>query len=272
MSFNIDGFFSPDMEQFRAAVTSQGPAKVWFDCAHELSRFALAMVAGLDMPPLADIQHFTLAALFIRAHQSTQAALILAERGMIGDARTVLRSASEGVIAMYGLAADPGFIDQVVYDYQLNQQKLARVVLDEPAFRKSYSPAEIAQMEATCREVAALRANIDETKRRKAIIWDQIAAKHCPDLYTLIYRPLSMDGTHTNMDAINRHVQTDKSGRVVGLKGGPDAEGIQEVLKFATLVLLWALVAMSRAFPKEVREDCIQGFFERFNALPGSAA
>ena len=270
MSFDTDGFFSTDMEKFRAAVTSQQPTKAWFDYAHDLNRFALAMVGDLAMPSLADKQRFTLAALFIRTHQSAQAALILAERGMIGDARNVVRSASEGVIAMYGLVADAGFIDALTNDYRMNQGTLARIVLDEPDFRKSYSSTEIAQMEATCREVKALQNSTGKTKQQLIIKWDQIARGHCPDVYNLLYRPLSIDGTHTNMDAINRHVQTDPTGRVVGLKGGPDAEGIQEALKFATLVLLHAIEAMSRAFPQEGLEDRLRGFLVRFRALPGS--
>jgi hypothetical protein len=230
------------------------------------------MIGDHGTPPLADNQRFTLAALFIRAHQSSQAALILAERGMIGDARAVLRSAVEGVIAMYGLAATPTFIDRLRDDYRLNQQKLARVVLDEPSFRELYASAEIAQMEAINREVAELRANSDKDKRPRGIIWDQVAAMHCPDLYKLLYRPLSIDGTHTNLDAINRHVQVDPGGRVTGLKGGPDAEGIVEVLKAATLIVLWAADPISRAFPMDGIDDRIQAYLRRFRELPGSEA
>jgi hypothetical protein len=95
---------------------------------------------------------------------------------------------------------------------------------------------------------------------------------HCPDLYKLLYRPLSIDGTHTNLDAINRHVQVDPGGRVTGLKGGPDAEGIVEVLKAATLIVLWAADPISRAFPMDGIDDRIQAYLRRFRELPGSEA
>ena len=270
MSFDTDGFFSPDMDPFRVAVTSQVPTKAWFDYAHDLNRFALAMVGGLDMPSSDDRQRFTLAALFIRTHQSAQAALILAERGMIGDARNVVRSAAEGVIAMYGLAADHGFIDSLIADYKMSQATLAGIVLDQPDFRSSYAPVEMAQMEETRREAKALQESTGKKKQQLIIKWDQVARQHCPHVYNLLYRPLSMDGTHTNIDAINRHVQTNPSGRVIGLKGGPDAEGIPETLKFATLVLLHAIEPMSRAFPHEGFEDRIGQFLKRFRELPGS--
>jgi hypothetical protein len=49
--------------------------------------------------PRHDDQRITIVALFVRAHQSFQAALLLAERGMLSDARVVLRSAVEDAIA-----------------------------------------------------------------------------------------------------------------------------------------------------------------------------
>jgi hypothetical protein len=159
MSFETEGFFSADMAQFRAAVNNQEPTKAWFDFARDLSRFVLEMIRGQKTPPVSDTQRFPLAALAIRAHQSFQAAVMLAENGMIGDARAGLRSATEGVIAMFGLAADPAFADRLDDDYRLNQRKSANVVLAEPTFAARYPAAELAQMRATVREVDAIRAD-----------------------------------------------------------------------------------------------------------------
>jgi hypothetical protein len=268
MTLDTHGFFSPDMNQFRIAVKSQEPTKAWFDYAHDFNTFALDLIRDQKTPPFSDTQRFTLAALFIRAHQSFQAAMMLAENGMIGDARAVLRTAVEGVIAMYGLAADPAFTDRLADDYRLNQRKLANVVLNEPAFTAFCRPQEIAQMQATVREVDALKA----ARGLNAIIWDQISAKHCSDLYPLLYRPLSMDGTHTNLDAIQRHMEVDGSGRIVGLKGGPDAGGVVEVMKFACLTVLWAVEPISRAFPCDGTQCRIQDYLRRFRDLPGGEA
>jgi len=268
MSFESKGFFSPDMTQFRAAITTQEPTKSWFDFARDLNGFALELIGSQGEPPFSDTQRFTLAALVLRAHQSLQAAMMLAENGMIGDARAVLRTASEGVIAMYGLAADPTFTKRIADDGRLNQRRLANVVLTEPAFAAFYYPEQLRQMRATVREVDALKAGPGLT----GIIWEQVAAKCCPDLYNLLYRPLSADGTHTNPDTIQRHMRVDAAGRIVGLKGGPDAGGVLEVMKFTCLMILWAIDPISRAFPMDGADDRIQDFLRRFRDLPGSAA
>ena len=270
LSFETLGFTSPDMNEFVAAVTTQEPTKAWFAFAHDLNRFAFEIIRDHPTPPPSDTQRFTLAALFLRAHQSAQAAAILAERGMIGDARTVLRTAVEGVIAMFALAASAEFIEQLTDDTVLNRAKLAGIVLDESIFTASYGKLEVAQMKATVAEAKALLDQRGKKSGWRPIIWEQIAAKQCPKLYTLLYRPLSSDGTHTNLDAVNRHVTTDGQGNVIGLKGGPDASGIAEVLKYATLMLLWAIDPISRAFPSDGLDDRIQGYTRRFQELSGS--
>jgi hypothetical protein len=70
--------------------------------------------------------------LFVRAHQSFQAAILLIERGLIGDARTVLRSGVEGAIAICAIAADPSFVDQLIEAHHANQRKVARLLLETP--------------------------------------------------------------------------------------------------------------------------------------------
>ena len=81
-----------------------------------------------------------------------------------------------------------------------------------------------------------------------------------------------MDGTHTNLDAIQRHMEVDGSGRIVGLKDRPDAGGIVEIMKFARPTILWAVEPISRAFPGDGTECRIQDYLRRFRHLPGSAA
>ena len=89
MSFETDGFLSPEIERFRLYVRGHDPSKKWFELADDLNRLTLELLQK-HQTPLDDRQRFTFSGLFVRAHQSFQAALILIERGMIGDARAVL--------------------------------------------------------------------------------------------------------------------------------------------------------------------------------------
>jgi hypothetical protein len=121
---------------------------------------------------------------------------------MLTDARVVLRSAVEGAIALNALANDATFDVQIIQAHRYNQRKTARIVLNTPEYRSGQTATQIAQMEATIKEVTDEEA---ATGRKFGDVnWATVAAKHCPDLYNLLYRPLSNDGTHTNVNAIHR--------------------------------------------------------------------
>jgi hypothetical protein len=204
--------------------------------------------------------------LFVRTHQSFQAAVILAESGMIGDAHTVLRSAVEGAIALHALADNPDFVDRLIAAHHINQQKLARIALGNAAYRATYSQEQIAQMEALVAEVDAMRA---ESKEQVSdIVWADVARRHCPDLYDLLYRLLSWDGTHTNVNSINRHVITDANMQITGLKMGPDTNGLVETLSASCLTFLWAAGPFARAFGRDDISVRISSQLRRFNELP----
>src|SRR5438105_7743709 len=133
MSFEIDGFFSPDLDQFREAVRSAVPTKAWFDYALDLNRIGFDLLRNATTAP-SDNAAFMIHGLFVRTHQSFQSALILLERGLVGDARTVLRSGVEGTIALYALRADPAFVEKLVEAHHYNQRKAARILLDNSAY------------------------------------------------------------------------------------------------------------------------------------------
>jgi hypothetical protein len=265
MSFDAQGFLSPAIASFRTPVRQVAVYKQWFDFAEELNRLGLDMLRDHEVPR-DDNQRVTIAALFVRAHQSFQAALVLAEMGMLADARVVLRSAVEGAIALNAVANDPGFIEQLTDAHRVNQRKTARLILNNPDYRSSCSSEEIAQMEATVQEVDAIEAATN--KKLRDITWADVAVKNCKDLYELLYRLLSSDGTHTNINSIHRFLTFDPAGQLTGVKVGPDTSDMVTVLKAACLMFLWAADPFARAFNQDNIRDRIKADIQRFAELP----
>jgi hypothetical protein len=235
MSFDTLGFRSPVMEQFRSTLRAVPAFKAWLDFGDDLNRLGLQMLDGLDAP-LDDNQRLTIAALFVRAHKSLQAAVILAETGLVGDARAVLRSAVEGAIAINALAADPNFLNQLIEAHRMNQRKKLHVVLKDSNYRAPYSAAEIAKMEATIKEIDDIEASAN--RKLVDVNWADVALKHCKDLHDLPYRLLSADGTHTTIDSINRVFDYDAAKNITNLKIGPDIANLVETLRAACLMFL----------------------------------
>lgn len=58
MSFEIDGFFSPDIDQFRDAVRTGKTTKPWFDYAYDLNRIGFDLLRDAKTPKN-DNQRFT---------------------------------------------------------------------------------------------------------------------------------------------------------------------------------------------------------------------
>lgn len=260
------GFLSSDVSVFKAVVRDNLLTKPWFELADSLNHLALDILNGHETP-LDDNQRLCIAALFVRVHKAFQSGLILAERGLTTDANAVLRSGVEGAIAIHALAADPTFVQKLIGAHQRNQQKLARVALDDPDYRSTYTAKQIKQMEATIAEVDA--AKKDPSKFIGEIRWEAEAQKCCPDLYKLLYRLLSTSGTHINIDTVYAQLETDSSGRISALKIGSDSDGLVETVKSACIILLWAADPFLRAFPKDGFEEQVKAGIARIDALLG---
>jgi len=234
MSFETDGFFSPETETFRRMVRETQPFKEWFDYALGLNRLGFDMLRSTKQTELSDRRQIALNAHFVRAHRSFQSALILAERGQVPDARVVLRSAVEVAIAINALAKDAGFIDQMVEAHLRSERIIARIQSER--FAALYSAEVIALMKANIARVDAYEASIG--KELTDIKWEQVAEKHCPDLYQFSYRFLSSDGTHATIKSLERFLVKDAHGKVTDFKAAPHTDGLVDALSDATFVFL----------------------------------
>jgi hypothetical protein len=260
--FETHGFLSDEIESFRKIVRTREPFKEWFGFAQELNLFGSEAIRAHTFDQN-DTQRMTISALFIRAHQSLQAAMVLVERGMIADARTVLRTLVEGTIAQIALASDVGVIDQLVAAHHKHQLTICREMLADEKYREQLSPSQIAQLETTLSELDSLKGIPGKDPR--AINWADLAKTHCAELYLLLYRPLSADGTHTTVDSINRHIEADAELRITGLKGGPELTDIVDTLSIACLSFIWALNSFEQMRGTDGQQ--LQSFLQKFKEL-----
>lgn len=204
----------------------------------------------------------------MRAHKSLAAALILAELGLVGDARSVLRSAVEGAIAIRALAVEPKFLDELIEAHRVNQRKKARLLVSNPDYAATCSAEQIAEMNATIAQVDAMEAA--KLKKLQDITWANVGGKYCKDLYELLYRLLSADGTHTTIDAINRMFDYSPTGEIVSVKVGPDVADMVETLKAGCLMFLWAAESFANVYGLANMQARIQEKVAEFAALPES--
>lgn len=268
MSFETDGFFSPEIETFRRTVRETQPFKVWFDYALGLNHLGFDMLRRTKLTELSDRRQIALNAHFARVHRSFQSALLLAERGQVPDARVVLRSAVEGAIAINALAKDEGFVDQMVEAHHRSQRTLARVQIDK--FAAYYSAEDIANMEAAI--AAADDYEASKGKELTDIKWEQVAKNHCPSLYQCSYRLFSSDGTHATIKSLERFMVVGNDGEVTRFKAAPDTNGLVEALSAASLVFLWSAGPYGEINGLSEVHALVDGRLQEFKTLPGAFA
>jgi Family of unknown function (DUF5677) len=267
MSFEVDGFFSPEIEQFRQAVRSTAPYKPWFDYALGLNRIGLNLMKNASTS-LADRRLFTMYGHFVRTQHTFQGALLLAERGMVPNARILLRSGVESAIAICALAKTDSLVDEMVAAHHFNQRKYARLIINNPGYKASYSPEEIAEMQTTIVAVDAIEAN--SGKKLKDVNWAETAAAHCIDLYNLLYRSLSSDGTHATVNSLNRMLEIDNSQQITAFKVAPDLDGLVEALSAACLLFIWSADPFADAFNRPDVSAELSKQLKLFAQLPGA--
>lgn len=205
---------------------------------------------------------------FVRTHQTFQGAILMGERGMIANARILLRAGVESAIAIAALAKDESLVDDMIAAHRFNQRKFARIVVNHQNYSATYSAEEIAAMRALIAEVDAIEAQ--SGKKLKDINWADVGALHCFDLYNLLYRPLSWDGTHASVNSINRFLEVGDNQQITAFKMVPDTDGMVEALSAACLLFIWAADPFAAAFdrPDVTAELSIQ--LKRFAQLPGA--
>jgi hypothetical protein len=144
-------------------------------------------------------------------------------------------------------------------------------------FAGEYTPEQLAQMDAAIAEAGTREAakGVDSKGRKVELTdikWEQEASTHAHELYQLIYRSMSADGTHATLDALQRFLVVDLEGEIKALKVAPDTDGLLEVITAATLMFVWAAAPFAASNGLTAAVDTIHAKIKEFATLPGAFA
>jgi hypothetical protein len=251
-----EGFLAPSLAASIAYIRKDFAP--WFDTATRFNALGMRLMPNAKAGTT-DNQQLVAAALYGRVLTSFQAANILAERGMLGDARTVVRAAAETAIFLAAVAKDEAVCDLLIDRHFWHHRKLRNAWLNDPEA--------VAQM--TSEQVEAIKATIanadTEYPRAKTLSGDPVSiaalaqSAGATGLYNAIYRSTSGDAAHTSIDALNRHIRADSEANVVGLKFGPDVTDLAATLSDAMSVVGHALHIVIELFKlHDFREELAQ--------------
>lgn len=242
--FTLDGFLAEGMHSQIASFREQ--FQDWFALAHDVNRLALRWLHHSVAPNVKTFQEFMVAALMLRAIQSFQAAVILAERGIVADARSLARIVCETAIAVGVAAIDETFIDRMASAHQLHRLKVANATLND----REVGPSLTAE---TQQDLLALVEEVTQQygKRGPASInWEAEANRaNMSGLYLMVYRGTSGDAVHATALSMERHVVVGPDKEILHLLFGPEPKGLDEAVSASVTSMLHALSALSQHFP-----------------------
>jgi hypothetical protein len=276
ITFDNKGFLSGRLRKW---ISSTGlHYQKWFRFIDRLNRAAMKVLAAVEPDPKKN-QELWATLLYRRALQSFQGSILLAERGMIADAFTLVRSCAETAIALGCIAADEKFFDKLFEGDANHRLTYANVILADKYLRELLTSEDLHHLDE-------VRSTVNEKypDRPKGINWaDAAKLAQMPDLYDMIYRLISGGASHVSINALDRHVMVaDPSHRLpypnimlsdkflrqpLTLTFQPETRDLIQSLSGATSAILHAMDALGRMFPEKGINRSVKQYADLWSEL-----
>jgi len=256
MSIRDEGFFSPDIGGWVKQNRSENPR--WFALADRLRRLSQRLLFAVD-PPI-DPNSITMLLIYARAVTSYQAAILLIERGLPADARTLARSFLETVMHFGAAMNDPEFYKRLVAADRRHKENIANPLVKMGGDKSGLDSKEVEKLEAWL-------ADPDASKAEKLPIERIMQGMELGDIYDTFFRGLSGDAVHTTILSLQRHCVVDAQNDVVGTKWGPDVTDTAQTLMTLCSVMFYLLSWGRNSLTKEDGADEMEAAWAEYKNL-----
>lgn len=257
--FEVTGFLSPSMADFQAEVRAK--LSDWFSVADDVS-FAMQRAVIRNSKEAAEGQLMRgrkpiTQAVALRAVSNLQGAIIMAERGMAIEARTLARSVLEDAFCVAALHDDPdAFLEHLETDHALARKGQATAILNLGSKGKF--------------DEKAIRKVIDGIPKLRNLGMQGLAKLGPLAQQYLAYRVLSNDGAHPSATSLRRHVDVSSDNSTwAGFRIGPARDrDIVEALNFAMLAALPVGIGYTTIMEDVAGNEEFGTLSDRYQALP----
>ena len=246
------GFLSPAIAGWTEEAKEKH--KSWFDLASEVNRESMA-VNDLVTPDPRNNKQLLGKLLYLRTLQTFQGAILLAERGMIAEAGTLVRSCAESAIALGGAAHIDDFHERMQSAHDKHRKALVPYLESDQMAK---------QLTEEQKHVASQAKSSLKGKTPQRMNWQNVARETGMEyFYNLVYRPLSGDSAHVTMLALDRHLEEGGAKIVFG----PTDRDLPDTLSKAICALLQALLKLHEIFPESGIDSRLQPLTNKWEGL-----
>lgn len=253
-----NGFLDKDIETWIEKYRTEHSG--FFELANDANQLFQKAMLELDAHNQVP-QEIIVASLYMRALSSYQGVILMAERGMIPEARVLTRSLLEVIFTLCAIIKNKDLT--AIYIDEDKRKKLKFLnkfrQLHNGNLPKDIDSNEIHKLEKELK----VEIEKDNIKIRKTEEWAKDAGLH--DWYLTAYAVLS-DSVHIKVSDLERHVVADENDVIKEFKWGPSDAGIQEVLLTSIEGMIVSLIETLDFFKKQ-RENTIQDLRDRLHKL-----
>jgi len=262
MSINAEGFLSPNINYFIDKHRKEFCDE--FALAQDLNRVAQAMLMAttLQSDSAAPNAEYLTALMFTRALSNFQGTILMAERGMTPEARTLARACFESASCVCAVAAvgEP-FVDKMLAAEHDARRKFANWMLCRPDVLSHAGDDAEQTFRRFLTETAADNA--------QSLQWEQVAEAGGIEGLYVFYRMLSGDSAHAGIGALERYFDKQSSGNEKLILWGPNVatHEIGDTLLHVTCFTLTACAAFNNTVAKDAFHKELSPFLERYTQL-----
>lgn len=231
------GFLTEPFDEPRATIRER--YREWRTLLLQVNRLSVKNQHSLDIH-CEDKREVYAAVLFARTLSTTQGTVLLLKRGLVPQARALLRAALETLFALTAIANDPQVVDNLIETYTVERGRAAKNVRlwKDPGLR------EIAAAEEASGQ---LQQFLDSPAA--AISTCALAQKGgLEDWYRTVYMILSWSVHGTAID-LERHIVLGRDGNIAEFRNEPEVDNQRFSWECAIEVQLKALRALLKIFP-----------------------
>ncbi len=264
MTIDEQGFLSPDIQDWIRKHRTENVA--WFALAEDLNGIGHRQLALLKVPA-EDNQAFLTALLFMRGLSNFQGAILLVERGMTQEARTLIRGCFETVFCLGAVRKDPTFANALIRDDASRRQRLARLLLKLPDDSSGLDAGHIEKLTGFLDGLAQSGVQAEPLQ-----IFRTAELAGLADIYDTYYRGLSNDAAHPSVTALNRHVNADESGLIKGFRWGPEVTDVEDTLMTACTAAVYVIHLAKGMLNRDDISIGLDRCWEEYKRLVGAVA
>ncbi|OAJ56900.1 hypothetical protein A6V36_32430 [Paraburkholderia ginsengiterrae] len=260
MSIDELGFLSNDVTHWIGKHRADNAA--WFSFAERLNRLGQSLLHGLSVTTGEGQDSRLLAMLlFTRTLSNFQGAILMAERGMIVEARTLARSCLESTFCLAAMeCGKEDFANEFRRATLQSRKARANFILKVPD-RLQYTDVESAD------RLRAYAARLNEyPEDLSSLKFEQLAERvGLADMY-LFYRQLSADSAHPSIEALCRYI-----GDAGNVKWGPncDSTEIGDTVNIACHFLIGACAYINDIAQNDEFANSLGAHFTEYKELNG---